>query len=91
MSVYCYKGVSLFGVQDEIVGSGRPDGLKRSLHSIESSNYLMVEATTGDSREVDEEAKEWEHKLLQNSMDKELHELNRRLEEKEVSFIYLLF
>ncbi|WZZ01547.1 hypothetical protein YC2023_073875 [Brassica napus] len=68
---------------DEIVGSGRPDGLKRSLHSIESSNYLMVEATTGDSREVDEEAKEWEHKLLQNSMDKELHELNRRLEEKE--------
>ena len=50
----------------------------------------MVEATTGDSREVDEEAKEWEHKLLQNSMDKELHELNRRLEEKEVSF-YLLF
>ncbi|KAF3540683.1 hypothetical protein F2Q69_00024692 [Brassica cretica] len=43
----------------------------------------MVEATIGDSREVDEEAKEWEHKLLQNSMDKELHELNRRLEEKE--------
>ncbi|WZZ74394.1 hypothetical protein YC2023_085764 [Brassica napus] len=68
---------------DEIVGSVRPDGLKRSLHSIESSNYPMVEATTGDSREVDEEAKEWEHKLLQNSMDKELHELNRRLEEKE--------
>ncbi|RID59855.1 hypothetical protein BRARA_F03051 [Brassica rapa] len=68
---------------DEIVGSVRPDGLKRSLHSIESSNYPMVEAATGDSREIDEEAKEWEHKLLQNSMDKELHELNRRLEEKE--------
>ncbi|KAH0899773.1 hypothetical protein HID58_049341 [Brassica napus] len=68
---------------DEIVGCGRPDGLKRSLQSIESSNYPMVEATIGDSREVDEEAKEWEHKLLQNSMDKELHELNRRLEEKE--------
>ncbi|CAH8384939.1 unnamed protein product [Eruca vesicaria subsp. sativa] len=68
---------------DEIVGSVRPDGLKRSLHSIESSNYPMVEATIGDSREIDEEAKEWEHKLLQNSMDKELHELNRRLEEKE--------
>ncbi|KAH0856082.1 hypothetical protein HID58_084343 [Brassica napus] len=65
---------------DEII---RPDGLKRSLHSIESSNYPMVEATIGDSREIDEEAKEWEHKLLQNSMDKELHELNRRLEEKE--------
>ncbi|KAJ0253973.1 Kinesin-like protein KIN-4A [Hirschfeldia incana] len=68
---------------DEIVGSVRPDGLKRSLHSIDSSNYPMAEATTGDSREIDEEAKEWEHKLLQNSMDKELHELNRRLEEKE--------
>ncbi|TYG63364.1 hypothetical protein ES288_D06G023700v1 [Gossypium darwinii] len=37
-----------------------------------------------DSRNFDEEAaKEWEHKLLQNTMDKELHELNRRLEEKE--------
>ena len=40
----------------------------------------------GDSREIDEEAKEWEHKLLQSSMDKELHEQNRCLEEKEVSF-----
>ncbi|CAN8265810.1 unnamed protein product [Cochlearia groenlandica] len=68
---------------DEIVGSVRPDGLKRSLQSIESSNYPMAEAAIGDSREIDEEAKEWEHKLLQNSMDKELHELNRRLEEKE--------
>ncbi|KAA3476480.1 kinesin-like protein KIN-4A [Gossypium australe] len=37
-----------------------------------------------DSRNFDEEAaKEWEHKLLQNTMDKELRELNRRLEEKE--------
>lgn len=44
--------------------------------------------SAGDSREIDEEvAKEWEHTLLQNTMDKELHELNRRLEEKEV-FIY---
>jgi len=34
-------------LQDDIVGSVRPDGLKRSLHSIESSNYPMVEATTG--------------------------------------------
>ena len=39
----------------------------------------------GDSREIDEEvAKEWEHTLLQNTMDKELHELNKRLEQKEV-------
>lgn len=42
---------------------------------------------SGDSREIDEEvAKEWEHTLFQNSMDKELHELNRQLEEKEVFF-----
>lgn len=32
----------------------------------------------------DESAKEWEHTLLQDSMDKELNELNRRLEQKEV-------
>uniref|UniRef100_A0A2P2M7K1 Kinesin-like protein n=1 Tax=Rhizophora mucronata TaxID=61149 RepID=A0A2P2M7K1_RHIMU len=62
----------------------KSDGLKRSLQSIESSDYQMGESLSGDSREIDEEvAKEWEHKLLQNTMDKELHELNRRLEEKE--------
>lgn len=34
---------------------------------------------------MDEEAaKEWEHTLLQNTMDKELNELNKRLEQKEV-------
>nr|GEX63179.1 40S ribosomal protein S15a [Tanacetum cinerariifolium] len=33
---------------------------------------------------IEEEAqKEWEHTLLQDSMDKELHELNKRLEQKE--------
>lgn len=43
----------------------------------------------GDSREIDEEvAKEWEHTLLQNTMDKELNELNKRLEEKEVVFAF---
>ncbi|XP_010523005.1 PREDICTED: kinesin-like protein KIN-4A isoform X2 [Tarenaya hassleriana] len=68
---------------DGLVALVKPDGLKRSLHSIESPDYPMGEATIGDSREIDEVAKEWEHKLLQNSMDKELHELNRRLEEKE--------
>ncbi|KAH0854443.1 hypothetical protein HID58_069240, partial [Brassica napus] len=30
---------------DEIIGLVKPDGLKRSLHSMESSNYAMVEAT----------------------------------------------
>lgn len=46
--------------------------------------------STGDTREIDEVAKEWEHTLLQNSMDKELHELNKRLEEKEVIFCCLI-
>ncbi|KAA3488778.1 kinesin-like protein FRA1 isoform X1 [Gossypium australe] len=106
--------------QDGSPCSVKNDGLKRNLHSIESSDYQMGETMIGtgltnprklysiclcdlfiffsrcfldfkimailaaDSREVDEAAaKEWEHTLLQNTMDKELHELNRRLEEKE--------
>ncbi|XVF36321.1 hypothetical protein REPUB_Repub19eG0048200 [Reevesia pubescens] len=70
--------------QDGSPCSVKSDGLKRNLHSIESSDYQMGETMIGDSREIDEEAaKEWEHTLLQNTMDKELHELNRRLEEKE--------
>ncbi|PNT02639.1 hypothetical protein POPTR_014G024700v4 [Populus trichocarpa] len=71
--------------QDGSICSVKTDGLKRSLHSIESPDYQMGETIpAGDSREIDEEvAKEWEHTLLQNTMDKELHELNRRLEEKE--------
>ncbi|CAL9760675.1 unnamed protein product [Musa acuminata subsp. burmannicoides] len=44
----------------------------------------MAEAIKGDSKELDEEvAKEWEHTILQDSMGKELNELNRRLEQKE--------
>ncbi|XP_020234162.1 kinesin-like protein KIN-4A isoform X2 [Cajanus cajan] len=59
----------------------KADGVKRSL-PITASDYPMSE-TTGDSREIEEVAKEWEHNLLQNSMDRELHELNKRLEQKE--------
>uniref|UniRef100_A0A6N2MXN2 Kinesin-like protein n=1 Tax=Salix viminalis TaxID=40686 RepID=A0A6N2MXN2_SALVM len=70
--------------QDGSICSVKTDGLKRSLHSIESPDYEMGETIPGDSREIDEEvAKEWEHTILQNTMDKELHELNRRFEEKE--------
>ncbi|CAI0465049.1 unnamed protein product [Linum tenue] len=64
--------------------SVKGEGLKRSLCSLEASDYQMVETVQSDAREIDEEvAKEWEHTLLQSTMDKELHELNRRLEEKE--------
>ncbi|XP_045804282.1 kinesin-like protein KIN-4A isoform X2 [Trifolium pratense] len=59
----------------------KADGLKRSL-PFTASDYPMTEAT-GDSREIEEVEKEWEHTLLQNSMDRELHELNKRLEQKE--------
>ena len=129
-----------FLLQDGSPCSVKSDGLKRNLHSIESSDYQMGETMigtdliyarciafffisnavstgvlyyslypcslqfiffsscflnlnimailAGDSREIDEEAaKEWEHTLLQNTMDKELYELNRRLEEKEVYFM----
>lgn len=49
----------------------------------------MLPNSAGDSREMDEEvAKEWEHTLLQNTMDKELHELNKRLEQKEVDILF---
>ncbi|XP_068313182.1 kinesin-like protein KIN-4A isoform X1 [Pyrus communis] len=65
--------------------SVKSDGLKRGLQSLESADYQMGEAiTAGDSQDIDEEvAKEWEHNLLQNTMDKELHELNKRLQQKE--------
>ncbi|PNY10062.1 chromosome-associated kinesin KIF4A-like protein, partial [Trifolium pratense] len=64
----------------------KTDGLKRTL-PITTADYPMNE-TAGkshfcDSREIEEVEKEWEHKLLQNSMDRELHELNKRLEQKE--------
>ncbi|KAF7830599.1 kinesin-like protein KIN-4A isoform X1 [Senna tora] len=59
----------------------KTDGLKRGFPII-ASDYPMNE-TTGDAREIEEVAKEWEHTLLQNSMDRELHELNKRLEQKE--------
>ncbi|XP_054797940.1 kinesin-like protein KIN-4A isoform X1 [Prosopis cineraria] len=60
----------------------KTDGLKRSFPII-ASDYSVNETTAGDPREIEEVAKEWEHTLLQNSMDRELHELNKRLEQKE--------
>lgn len=63
----------------------KAEGLKRGLQNMDSSDYQMDGAITGDnSKEIDEEvAKEWEHTILQNTMDRELHELNKRLEQKE--------
>lgn len=55
-------------------------------------NGILVILKIGDSTGIDEEAaKEWEHTLLQDSMDKELHELNKRLEQKEVCKNFFIF
>ncbi|KAJ6834158.1 kinesin-like protein KIN-4A [Iris pallida] len=64
----------------------KPEGLKRSLQSTDTFDYRMSEALRAEdnSKEIDEEvAKEWEHTILQDSMGKELNELNKRLEQKE--------
>ncbi|XP_038984123.1 kinesin-like protein KIN-4A isoform X2 [Phoenix dactylifera] len=64
----------------------KAEGLKRSLQSTDSFDYQMAETLReGDnSKEIDEvAAKEWEHTILQDTMGKELNELNRRLEQKE--------
>ncbi|KAG5232907.1 kinesin protein [Salix suchowensis] len=56
--------------QDASICSVKTDGLKRSLHSVESPDYQMHETISGDSGDIDEEvAKEWEHTLLQNIME----------------------
>jgi hypothetical protein len=52
-------------------------------------SWLQLPILAGDSREIEEVAKEWEHTLLQNSMDRELHELNKRLEQKEVVLMHM--
>ncbi|CAL9129096.1 unnamed protein product [Musa textilis] len=75
-----------FDMDSEKAGSCffKAEGLKRSLHSTENFDYQMAEAIKADSKELDEEvAKEWEHTILQDSMGKELNELNRRLVQKE--------
>ncbi|TKY55686.1 Kinesin protein FRA1 [Spatholobus suberectus] len=60
------------------------DGLERRFQSLDSSDHPMIGSISGeDSRETDEAAKELEHVLLQNTMDKEMNELNKRLEQKE--------
>ncbi|CAL0312843.1 unnamed protein product [Lupinus luteus] len=62
----------------------KTDGLERHLQSSDSSDLPMAESISGEnSRETDEAAKELEHVLLQNKMNKEMNELNKCLEQKE--------
>ncbi|KAI3767441.1 hypothetical protein L2E82_17561 [Cichorium intybus] len=87
LHVYRSRGIAIDHSEMDTKGddsfSMENEGIKRSLQSsVDSSDYQMSES--GDSNGIDEEAaKEWEHTLLQDSMDKELHELNKRLEQKE--------
>ncbi|KAI4375046.1 hypothetical protein MLD38_012961 [Melastoma candidum] len=62
--------------------SVKSEGPKREFQRMDSCDHQMGEAIS-DSADMDEVAKEWEHTLLQNSLDKEMHELNKRLEQKE--------
>ncbi|XP_074581994.1 kinesin-like protein KIN-4A [Curcuma longa] len=61
------------------------EGLRRSLQSTEKIDYEMVESLEGDSSSGSDEeiVKEWEYQMSQDSMGKELKELNRQLEQKE--------
>lgn len=60
------------------------DDFERGLQSIDSPDYPMGESISAEnSGEIDEVAREWEHALRQNTMGKELNELNKQLEQKE--------
>ncbi|KAK7386413.1 hypothetical protein VNO78_26631 [Psophocarpus tetragonolobus] len=75
---------SEIGEPDEHIYLMKTDGLERRFQSLDSSDHPMVGSISGEeSRETDEAAKELEHVLLQNTMDKEMIELNKRLEQKE--------
>ncbi|KAF7828694.1 kinesin-like protein KIN-4A isoform X2 [Senna tora] len=60
------------------------DGIESDFQSLDSSDHQMVESISGEnSTETDEATKELEHALMQNTMDNEMKELNKRLEQKE--------
>ncbi|TYI89036.1 hypothetical protein E1A91_D03G025800v1 [Gossypium mustelinum] len=60
------------------------DGHKRAIQSMELPDYQMDEVLSDDNPgEIDEVDKELEHALRRNNMDRELNELNKRLEQKE--------
>ncbi|KAK5843584.1 Chromosome-associated kinesin KIF4 [Gossypium arboreum] len=60
------------------------DGHKRAIQSMDLPDYQMDEDLSDDNPgEIDEVAKELEHALRRNNMDRELNELNKRLEQKE--------
>lgn len=73
---------SFFGIEN----SGLVSSSRHYMDDLQPMEIGRIASITGkESREADEEiAKEWEHNLLQQTMDKELHELNKQLEQKEL-------
>ncbi|KAK1323120.1 Kinesin-like protein FLA10 [Acorus calamus] len=74
--------------QEKSTGLIKAEGLKRGLQNMNVTDYPMSESAidVDSTKEINEEAaaaKEWEHTILQDTMDRELHELNKRLEQKE--------
>lgn len=47
-------------------------------------NELCFAANVPEVAEAEVQAKEWEHTVLQENLDKELKELDKKLEQKEV-------
>ncbi|KAJ1289073.1 hypothetical protein BS78_02G136900 [Paspalum vaginatum] len=71
-------------IQKTLNGFTKSDGLKRSLQSTDPFDIPMTDSVRGNHKDIEDEVdKEWEHTMLQDSMGKELNELNRQLEQKE--------
>nr|CAB3452937.1 unnamed protein product [Digitaria exilis] len=71
-------------IQKTLNGFTKSEGLKRSLQSTDPFDIPMTDSVRGNPKDIEDEvAKEWEHTMLQDSMGKELNELNRQLEQKE--------
>ncbi|XP_062193364.1 kinesin-like protein KIN-4A isoform X1 [Phragmites australis] len=73
-------------IQKTLNGFSKSEGLKRSLQSTDPFDVPMIDSIrdADNPKDIEDEvAKEWEHSILQDSMGKELNELNRRLEQKE--------
>ncbi|KAB2004652.1 hypothetical protein ES319_D11G214100v1 [Gossypium barbadense] len=72
------------GAQDGHACFMKSDVHKRAFQSMDSS-YCQMDEVVSDEKpgEIDVAAKELEHALRQNTMDRELNELNKHLEQKE--------
>ncbi|KAE8693325.1 Kinesin-like protein BC2 [Hibiscus syriacus] len=72
------------GAQEDHSCFLKNDGHKRAIQCMDSSDYKMDEVLSDENpEEIDEVAKQLEHAVWQNNMDRELKELNKRLEQKE--------